>query len=267
MKRTTYIFIGLLVSGLVVIVTSIIAMTLMGEKRVRSEVFLDGEQVEMNLDGVHVLKMLIDQGDVELHRRIFMSGDMMVTNTSIQGRESISYPKNQRLNVTQNGDTLVMIFDFKADTLSKERRYHDWLFVSGFNARLNVNKLTTIMSSVEGVRLNLKDVETDSLFIRTNQQTILLDSCQLRSLDLAGNGITFHAKKSKIENFYLLLDGMRNWNFEDSEVGTEYLTGTGRQSCSLQKGECRRVIWNPYNKDAQLQMTILEKAEIIVIPE
>ena len=56
MKRTTYIFIGLLVSGLMVIVATIIFISMSG-KPYREDVNFGGdEQVTMDLNGVHVVK-------------------------------------------------------------------------------------------------------------------------------------------------------------------------------------------------------------------
>ena len=97
--------------------------------------------------------------------------------------------------------------------------------------------------------------------------SVSLDSCQLRSLDIQGNVREFHAKDSKIENFYLNLDGVWRWTFANTEVGTEYLTGSSHHSNDLQKGECKRVVWTPLTEDACLQMNIEEKAEITITPE
>ena len=116
------------------------------------------------------------------------------------------------------------------------------------------------------MKLNLKGIETDSLVVR-GRYSVSLDSCQLRSLDIQGNVREFHAKDSKIENFYLNLDGVWRWTFANTEVGTEYLTGSSHHSNDLQKGECKRVVWTPLTEDACLQMNIAEKAEITITPE
>ena len=110
-------------------------------------------------------------------------------------------------------------------------------------------------------------MQTDSLFVRGNRYDMSLDSCRLRSLDIQGNGLSFHAKNSKIENFYLNLDGVWNWTFENTELGTEYLSGSNHHSNDLQKGECKRVVWTPLKKDARLQVNVREKAEITITPE
>mgnify|MGYP000178781923 FL=1 len=57
MKRTTYIFIGLLVSGLIVIVATIIFIFMSGKPYQEDGAFLGNEQVKMDLNGVHVIKV------------------------------------------------------------------------------------------------------------------------------------------------------------------------------------------------------------------
>lgn len=52
MKRTTYIFIGLLVSGLIVIVATIIFIFMSGKPYQEDGAFLGNEQVKMDLNGV-----------------------------------------------------------------------------------------------------------------------------------------------------------------------------------------------------------------------
>ncbi|WP_290081411.1 hypothetical protein [Bacteroides acidifaciens] len=77
----------------------------------------------------------------------------------------------------------------------------------------------------------------------------------------------FKAKDGKIENFYLNLNSIWRWNFENCEIGTEYLRGSNFHRNSLQVGECKRVVWTPLNEKAQLQVTFRERAEIIVNPK
>ena len=214
MKRTAYIFIGLLVSGLIVIVATIIFIFMSGKPYQEDGAFLGNEQVKMDLNGVHVIKV-----------------------------------------------------DLNVNNIPEKYRDRDYIFVSGFDVSLAVDSLTGIVTGEEGLKLNLIGIETDSLFVRGNRYNISLDSCRLGSCDIQGNGLDFHAKDSKIENFYLNLDGVWRWTFENTEVGTEYLSGSNQHSNDLQKGECKRVVWTPLTEDARLQVNVREKAEITITPE
>jgi hypothetical protein len=205
-------------------------------------VFLGNEQVKMDLNGVHVIKVFTSQDGVSEARRVFIGGEMKIGSTAaLSGKELVSYPKGDYLN--------------------------DYIFVSGFDVSLAVDSLTGIVTGEEGLKLNLIGIETDSLFVRGNRYNISLDSCRLGSCDIQGNGLDFHAKDSKIENFYLNLDGVWRWTFENTEVETEYLSGSNQHSNDLQKGECKRVVWTPLTEDARLQVNVREKAEITITPE
>lgn len=268
MKRTTYIFIGLLVSGLIVIVATIIFIFMSGKPYQEDGAFLGNEQAKMDLNGVHVIKVFTSQDGVPEARRVFIGGEMRIGSTAASsGKEQVSYPKGDYLNVTQKNDTLFIKLDFSVNNVPEKFRDRDYISVAGFDVSLAVDSLTGIIVGEEGLRFKLIDVETDSLFVRGNRYNILLDSCQLRAFDIQGNGLDFHAKDSKIENFYLNLDGVWRWTFENTEVGTEYLSGSERHSNDLQKGECKRVIWTPLEKDASLEVNIKEKAEITIMPE
>lgn len=54
------------------------------------------------------------------------------------------------------------------------------------------------------------------------------------------------------------MDGVWRWTFENTEVGTEYLSGSNQHSNDLQKGECKRVVWTPLTEDARLQVNVRE---------
>lgn len=160
-----------------------------------------------------------------------------------------------------------MKLDLNVNNSPEKYRDRDYIFVSGFDVSLAVDSLASIIADAEGLKLNLINVETDSLFVRGNRYNISLDSCRLGSFDIQGNGLDFHAKDSKIENFYLNLDGVWRWTFENTEAGTEYLSGSDRHSNDLQKGECKRVVWTPLTEDARLQVNVREEAVIMITPE
>ena len=259
---------GKVVSGLIVIVATFIFIFMSGKPYQEDGAFLGNEQVKMDLNGVHVIKVFTSQDGVSEARRVFISGEMKIGSTAASsGKEQVSYPKGDYLNVTQKNDTLFMKLDFNVNNIPEKYRDRDYIFVSGFDVSLAVDSLTGIVTGEEGLKLNLIGIETDSLFVRGNRYNISLDSCRLGSCDIQGNGLDFHAKDSKIENFYLNLDGVWRWTFENTEVGTEYLSGSNQHSNDLQKGECKRVVWTPLTEDARLQVNVREKAEITITPE
>lgn len=264
MKRTTYILIGLIVSGLIVIIASIIFISTTGKPYKENGIFIGGDQVEMNMDGIHVVKMLVAQSEDNKGKSIYMNGDVKVASSSAGEERKIVYPKNEYLKVSRMNDTLLVEFDFNERNIPEKFRNKDFVNAVGMDVQMSVDSLNSIFIDTRGLKLNLKEVKMDSLFVHVNHQEVLVDSCQFRSFSLDGKDLRFKAKDSKIENFYLNLDSTWDWKVINSEIGTEYLGGSKRNF--LQVGECKRVVWTPLNKEAQLQVTLRENSEIIVNP-
>lgn len=266
MKRTTYIMIGMLISGLAVIVMGVVFLAVTGEKHSDSIISLNGERTEMKLNNVHVVKAFIKR-ETEEQSRMVLGGEMTVTTTAETGKGTFSYPKSKYLNVSQINDTLFVVLDLAKYGIPERTKNTFFVYMNDFNVQLSADStLTGITSHLNGVRLKLKDIKTDSMSVCTSGQEVLLDSCRFRSFDISGLGFEFRAVNSKIENYYMNLDNVRSWTFENTEVGTQYLSGSEHHRNELQKGECRRVIWNPLTKDAQLFVVLRDKADITIIP-
>lgn len=266
MKRTTYILIGLIVSGLIVIIVSIIFISTTGKPYKENGIFIGGDQVEMNMDGIHVVKMLVAQSEDSKERSIYMNGDVKVTSPSAGEERKIVYPKNEYLKVSRMNDTLLVEFDFNEHNIPEKFRNKDFVNAVGMDVQMSVDSLNSLFIDTRGLKLNLKEVKMDSLFVHVIHQEVLVDSCQFRSFSLDGKDLRFKAKDSKIENFYLNLDSTWDWKVINSEIGTEYLRGSKSHRNFLQVGECKRVVWTSLNKEAQLQVTLRENSEIIVNP-
>lgn len=267
MKRTTYILIGLIVSGLIVIVASIIFISTAGKPYKEDGLFIGGDQEEMNMDGIHVVKMFLAQSEDSKERNIYMNGDVKVTSPSVGEGGKIVYPKNEYLKVSRMNDTLLVEFDFNERNIPEKFRNKSYVYAVGMDVQMSVDSLNSFFIDTRGLKLNLKEAKMDSLFVHVIHQEVLLDSCQFRSFSIDGKNLRFKAKDSKIENFYLNLDSTWEWKFENCEIGTEYLRGSNSHRNFLQVGKCKRVVWTPLNEKAQLQVTLRENAEIIVNPK
>lgn len=266
MKRTTYILIGLIVSGVIVIVASVIFISIAGKPYKKNGLFIGGDQVEMNMDGIHVVKMFVSQSGDSKEKRLYMDGNVMVTTPSEAEERKIVYPKSEYLKVSRMNDTLLLEFDFNDRNTPKKFRNKDYIYATGMDIQMSVDSLNSFFINTRGLKLNLKEMKMDSLFVHVIHQEVLLDSCQFRSFSMDGEDVRFKAKDSKIENFYLNLNSVWDWRIENCNIDTEHLRGSGTHRNNLQVGECRRVVWTPLNEKAQLQVTLHENSEIIVNP-
>lgn len=267
MKRTTYILIGLLIIGLGIILTTIILISMMGEEHPKRDKSFEGERQEMSLHGVRTVKIFVSQVKVREPKMITINGEMLITPSSESGKESISYPKSQHLKIEQKEDILLIEVDFNVYSIPEKLQHKDYIFTDDLNIHLTADSITSFVSNARGLRLNFKELKSEALSMVVGRQEVVLNSCWFRSFGIAGHQFSIHANDSEIENFYLNLDGVRNWKFNKTKTDTQYLSGSGHHTDDLQKGECRRVVWTPLKEDAQLKMNIREKAEIIISPE
>ncbi len=264
MKRTTYILIGLLASGIIVIMAVCFTVLLTSERRSDTwNTLLGAEPIEKELSGVHTLRMIVNQE--KKSKRVYLDGMVRILPCSDSQKEKITYPESPYLNVVQRNDTLFIELDLDAYKRNEEIAKNQTPYLRLVPPiRLNVNQLVAINTEMEGVELVVENMKADSLAISSRNQKVVLDSCQLRSLNAAGHGLRLHAKDSKIGNYYLNLDGVWEWTLENTQIDTEYLTGKGSHSNELKRGECRRMIWTPASEKAHLTVTVYDKADMLL---
>lgn len=148
MKRTTYIFMGLLVSGLLIIVATVIFISMSGKPYREDGIFVGDEQTQMELNGIHVINVFTSQDGVPETKRVFVSGEMDISSSDASsGKEEISYPKGKFLKVTQKNDTLLMELDLNVNNIPEKLQHKDHVFMYGLHVNLVVDSLTTIIAN------------------------------------------------------------------------------------------------------------------------
>lgn len=264
MKRTTYILMGLFVSGLLAIVAFFILMRMSEQPRKHNSLSVGGEPVEMNMNGIRFVKTVVCRPDTKVH--IYMDGEVRLAPSAAVGERKVVYPKSEYLKVNRTNDTLLITFDFTAVDIPEDTHTWGYMSVNGVDMQIYADSLVGLHCQAnDGLRLKLKNMELDSLSVSASEG-VWLDSCRFRSL--AVERVTrFVAKNSRIANLRLNLDGINRWSVKNCEIDTEYLRGSGNRHNDLQVGECRRVVWTPTAEDARLQVTLHENAEVILNPQ
>ena len=107
------------------------------------------------------------------------------------GKSIFAYPKSKYLNVTQEGDCLLIEVDMDNEGLSQIVQSLDKgriLILDGLNLELKADfTLLSIENRAVRVDINIKKLCLDSLFLFNEEwQDISLDSCCFRSLDIKG---------------------------------------------------------------------------------
>ncbi len=270
MKRTTYIFIGLFVAGLCVLVGGMFLMHFTGKPYVSNSIDLTGKQVTEELPSCRVIQFAqANRQQEEYYIRPF--GSVFTINSSADGKNvlSCSDKVNSYLKKTVVGDTLKVIFDYPMDQIKQQRE-------GSMGVRINLGDMQLHMSPDVECIINdndnqttvLKDLAMDSLAISVST-ALAVNSCEFAVLNIMRSGwdpIDFQT--GNIDNLHLNLDMIQSWNVHvgSCRIGTEYLTGH-QHNIHLQKGECERVFWIPAKDDSHLNIVLENKACITMMKD
>ena len=123
------------------------------------------------------------------------------------GKSIFAYPKSKYLNVTQEGDCLLIEVDMDNEGLSQIVQSLDKgriLILDGLNLELKADfTLLSIENRAVRVDINIKKLCLDSLFLFNEEwQYISVDSCCFRSLDIIGKRLSLKADQVKVTVFY-----------------------------------------------------------------
>lgn len=264
MKRTTYIIIGLFVLGLLLI--PILLRTPAAEKTAH-RLTMEGERTEIEMAGIRHVKIVEKLGEIDKDD-IGVLGKLDVQASSFSDKSILVYPKSKYLNVSQEGDCLLVEINLDDKGLSQitgEIEKGARLVLGGLNMELKTDStLLSIENRVSRVNINVKKMNLDSLYLFNDEwQDISLESCSFRSLDIRGKKLSLKANQVKAINYYEELGTIRSSEISGFSVDNLYLSG--KDSHRYRTGiNCKRIFWNPLAKDAELERTLRQKGEIIL---
>lgn len=266
MKRTTYIIIGMLLAGLVVI--SGITIYSAAHNNTWEDTFMEikGEQKTVQLPECRVVRFVW----TELGKDKFITSNDSQFPLKVQPAEtaigSLTYANemDRYMNMQSVGDTLQVTFDFSNDKLEKKFQDLKWVSIRFAEMRLN------LPASVQQVLVEVKNSETvfsdfrcDSLSFQTSS-VARMENCHIAALTAQAQTLRFNS--GEVRDLYLNLDGINNWkvNVDSFHIDTEYLTGSKNHHSTLQKGECRQIFWIPQDSDASLNLKLEQAVKVEV---
>lgn len=264
MKSTTKILIGILISGIVVVLIG--SVLLYTRDTPKEDLTFDGRLAQVNVAPFHVVNVFVNSGGQLPKNNIILEGDLSIVPVSgIQN--TLSYPEDleRYLSVVTKNDTLNLIFNISSSTLPDKFGNKEWIFMKVSEMKLTADSsLVAVSSGVRGLKLQLLNMKADSVALSADAYFMRVDSCDLRSFSV-NNVAELQLMHSRISNVYLDLDSVHGWSVTDCQIENEYLTGSGSHHNELQKGECRQMYWTPKSKDAQLRVTFNEEASVSLL--
>lgn len=268
MKRTTYIIIGMLFAGAILVIGTLTSIFSTGITWEESFLDIKGERTSKQMPECRVVHLMskVEAKDLEERYVSFDQTTLKIGPTdSLTGSLTYTSELNNYMEWKTAGDTLQIYFSFPTDKLAPQYQKMKWLRVRSEAIQMNIPQgVEEIISESNYMHTQFADLSCDSLAFST-LGTATIDNCQIRSLSAKAPTLLFQS--GQVDNLYLNLDLIREWTVDTDSfhIGTEHISGSYESDCYLQKNECRQVIWTPLSEKAELNIKLKEKARINII--
>ena len=273
MKRTTYIIFGMLLAGLVVMCGTVIYMSTLGVSD--DDIFLNinGEKKTVQLPECKVLQLVADRdviatrknGSVKDIRMVLFSDAPLNFQPATDTNGTFSYASDMDKYMTINsiGDTVRIVFNFDKDKLEEKYKNLYWIQLRSEAMTLALPAdVQRVVSNVEGQETTFRNFDCDTLSLSMRSRTNIEDS-HFRALHVHAGEMNFNS--GEVTNLHLYLDNVYRWNVNRDafRIDTEYLYAHGNPRCSMEKGECRQIVWMPQSDKASLNIELKQAARVI----
>lgn len=268
MKRTTYIIIGMLFAGAILVIGSLASIFSTGITWEESFLDIKGERTSRQMPECRVVHLMwkVEAQDLGKRHVSFDQTTLKIGPTdSLTGSLTYTSELNNYMEWKTAGDTLQIYFSFPTDKLAPQYQKMKWLRVRSEAIQMNIPQgVEEIISENYNMHTQFADLSRDSLAFKT-QGTTIINDCQIKSL--SAKAPTLHFQSGQVDSLYLNLDFITEWTVDSDSfhIDTEHLSGSYEPNCYLQKNECRQVLWTPLSGKAQLHIKLKEKARINVI--
>lgn len=275
MKRTTYIIVGMLLAGLVLMCGTIFYISTQMTKQ--SDYLLDitGEKKSVQLPECKVIRLKKETVFIEDNRGEKREQELRFDNVpfivspanSASGTFTYASGMDKYISMNQVGDTLNILFDFGKEQMEDKHRDVYWLFlrsVEGMNLTIPDN-VQLLDSDLHGQELTVEGFNKDSLSIvtRSSYSITTVQNSNFKALSTCGGNWKFNS--GRVDNLHVDLSMMGDWKVNDTfYIDTEYLYSIDTQRSFVNTGECRQVIWIPQSENASLNINLKQPARIIM---
>lgn len=274
MKRTTYIMITALLGGLLLLVGGMFYIRICWSGPHDDLYYvLKGDSVTQPLPHCKVIRLLtpepqwetVKEGVTTVSWHPFFVHSQLDVRPSDTEQATLTMAESllRFTSFTVKGDTLEVLIAIRPEDVDEPFRSESRMLVQTLPMTLAIpTGVEQVENYINGSRISCRDLKREALAVACNGSVGVYD-CDLQTLQV-GRTAEFAFKSGKIENLYLDLDDVRRWSvtLPAAQVGTEYLTGSCKHHNQLQKGECRRVVWQPRTEDCEMVLTLRQPASV-----
>lgn len=268
MKRTTYIFIGIFFANILIAVGFGAYITsIMQEVNGLAYSFdsIQAHRSSMDISDVHTVSFSV-RNDNGGYYHYETRGAVTIQSAKAETGGVIWYPVSESLKLEKKDSVLNVTFDipFENQAIIDHSRgvaSGNVISLKGLNFLIEANKKLKRISGDRAFEVAVNQVQLDRLSLNTS--SVSMDSCSIRYLALDGNS-QFIGRRSQIEEMYIDLDRAMNWKMDESEIECLYLTGSGKFNKDLSKLQCRRLVWEPKDENAVLNLNLDKRSQIVM---
>jgi len=264
MKRTTYIFIGIYLAGIILVISSIITARALATdqpryhyQRINFEIPQEKKNTEINPSKVVIFSIkkpeMIDSD-------LFISAQLKISPVKDNNGGRITYPDMEYIHIIQTNDTLNILMDF-TENPPESFVERNLVYLENLVFEMESSSLLTMIQSNEDLLVEMDSMNLNSMSF--DVQKVITKSSTFSSVELLDKNTEFRAIDSRIDNYSVDLDRVKSSNLENTIVETLRLTGTGKHSEFLGNSKVERIVWQPKNEESKLTIESAKPVEII----
>lgn len=262
MKRTTYIFIGVFSANVILAVILLVYLrgVMMNSEDINYGFSFEQQQSKsLDLEDVHTLEFTTIGADAD--QFYFTNpGKVEITASGVPSKQMLSYHTSDYLKVNKEDGVLRVVVDLTSGNLKADNSgIGRGISLDNLTMNIETGNMLKRVSSDKGFNIKIQQTDIDSLYITS--KSVYMKSCEIQSLVL-DNNMNFKAENSNFNDLHIDLDQMR-WEILESKVNTLYLTGSGKRPFRLSDDQYGKLVWEPKDENAELNVTLKGKAEIV----
>lgn len=209
---------------------------------------------------IKVIKGGMEKGKNDFN---FRCTSLSVTSTDKNSPSlTLSADLKGNMETRMEGDTLLVVFNFaknRPDVCKPE----ELLTLHAEDMQLSIPAaVKQVDLRAQFMTASFKNLKGENFSFSADCRAEMED-CTFENLWAASRDL--HFESGAVTNLRLDLDYLDRWttNPEKFHIDTEHLTGSGYYENTLEKGECRRILWTPKSDKAMWSIKCYQEIELL----
>jgi len=243
MKRTTYIFIAMYLGGMVLILIGFFSIkgSFLRTIEKTHTIEVTEKTTSTDLSGIKKVVVLTNYPS-----RFSIDGqnEFNVVQAEKGTSGKIVYSAAEFIKAEKHNEVLTLTIDYRS-VLDKYEESEYRFNIEPFRLQMEIPDTYMRIENETATGIRINNVKMDSLEI-LSKRNIDINDCNFDALLIKGhNRIQFSASNTTINNLHADVDDIRSWEFNNSTVKTQYLTGSNDKFRIPYNNKGSQIIWEP----------------------